>query len=373
METNTRLIVKSIVGDLRQGGSLATVGIDGDTDAVAEGRNVRLLGRSFAGGTDTLGFAEIFNGHVLATPSFTFDAFTSQAQAQVGTANYLMRAGHLQGIGFVSDATPANSHQIANMTIADCFEHIIDAHCNFIFNATTMPDGIITEEDIDTSDTAVGRLNVHKSQNFWNALVSQLGGGEEGGVQFYRPYFDRKNKLYYQPAPHFLATPPTTRGTITKDHIRGKPQVTVRNSAPGERVGQVQIVAVQSSNSVLTAKYPASQPGDGKIVVKDSGIWADTQGRADTLAQNLYEWLTRPYTIKIEVDPGVILFADDGLGIDIGNKVTVNYDGPTEDTATGAGMHINFSNQDFFVYRYSVTYDPVRKMGRGTLELEADN
>lgn len=372
MNYNSRIIVRSIVGDLKQGGTLVNAIVEGDTDALVIGDNISLIGKSYAG-ADDLEWREYFNGHVLNTPDYRFDTFKSEAQIQIGTANYLMRGGELQSIGFTEQGSPANSHQIATtMRISDCFEHIVDDHCNFVYDATTNAGGIITEESIEGTDTAVTRLNVHKG-NFWGALVQQLGGGEEGGVQFYRPYFNRKNKMFYQPAPHFLASAPTSKGTITKEHIRGRVRVTVRNSKPEERTGQVQIIAVATSNIVYEAKFPALLPGDGKIVVKDSGVWADSQGRADTLAQNLYEWLTRPYTLTLEVDPGLILFGDDGNGLDLGDKVSVTYDGATEDTATGAGVHLNLSAVDFFVYGYNVSLDANGKTGKATLTLEADN
>lgn len=372
MQAIDNFIVKSMRGDLRQGGTLVTALIEGETDALEFGHNVRLVGKAYAD-FDDMAYREIFNGHVLKTPPFSFETYTSQADISLGTANYLMRAGALQDIAFTEQSVPANDHQIApTMRISSCFSHIVESHCNFIYNATSTPDGIIFSQDIDTSDTAIARLNIRKSNNFWNVLMAQLGGGEEGGVQFYRPYLRRNNELVYQAAPLFLASPPTAKGTLTKDHIRGTVKATIHN-ADEDRVGQAQIVAVQSSNQVLEAKYPATQPCDGKIIVKDRGIWSDSQARADTLAQNLYEWLTRPYTLNLNVDPGLILFGDDGQGLDIGDRVTVTYDGPAEDSISGAGVHLALNAQDFWVYKYGITYDWRTKTGTGTLELEADN
>jgi hypothetical protein len=372
METINSLIVKSIKGDLRQGGSLVSATIDGDTDLLAAGDNVRLAGKAFADFDDPI-FREYFNGHVLEDPDFSFDAFESQAGVQIGTANYLMTE-RLQAIGFTEQGSPANDHQIApTMRISSCFSHIVERHCNFIFNATTMPDGIITETDIDTSDTALALFNVRGGPNFWQALVNQVSGGEEGGVQFYRPFFNRLNKLFSLPAVAFQTSPPASKGTLTKEHLRGKVRAIIRTGKLADMTGQVQLAAVQSANSVLTSKFPALLPTRGRIVVKNSGVFADVQARVDTLAQNLYDWLNRPYTLTIEVDPGLILFGDDGQGLDLGDKVTVTYDGPAEDAITGAGVHLNLSAQDFWVYKYGATFDSQGRMAKGTLELEADN
>jgi len=373
MDTINNFVVKKISGDLRQGGSLVTGTIDGDTDLLEFGDNVRLIGKALADFDDPV-YREIINGHVLETPDFNYGPFSSQASLRVGTANYLMQGGTLQDVAFTEQGSPANDHQIApTMRISSLFSHIVDSHCNFLFNATTAPDGIIFSTDYDTADTAVTRMNVRKSNNFWNALVNQLGGGEEGGVQFYRPYFRRDNELVYQPAAPFQGSPPSSKGVLTKEHLRGRVRVNIRNAKASERTGQVQIVAAAGDNSFFESAFPALQPTDGKIVIKDSGIWADSQARSDILAQNLYDWLTRPYTLNVEVDPGLILFGDDGQGLDIGDKIQVTYDGPAEDSITGAGVHLNLSSAVFWVYKYSVTYDVNTKSAKGSLELEADN
>ena len=372
MQTINSLVIKSMRGDLRQGGILVSGTIDGDTDLLISGDNVRLIGKAFAD-TDDPVFREYFNGHVLEDPDYNFDAFTSRAAVRIGTANYRM-TGRLQAIGFTEQGSPANDHQIAaTMRISSCFTHAVQRHCNFIFDATTMPDGIITETDIDTADTALARFNARGGGNFWQVLVNQYSGGEEGGVQFHRPYFNRLNKLFSLPAAPFQPSPPASKGTLTKEHLRGKVRVIVRNAKLADLTGQVQITAVQSSNSVLTSKFPALQPTRGRIVVKNSGIWADSQGDVDTMAQNLYNWLNRPYTLIVEVDPGLIIFGDDGKGLDLGDKITVTYDGPAEDAITGAGVSLDLSAQDFWVYKYGVTFDSEGRMAKGTLELEADN
>ena len=373
LETINNFVVKRISGDLRQGGSLVTGTVDGDTDLLEFGDNVRLTGKSLVD-FDDLEYRQIFTGHVLETPDFSFDPFSSQTSLRLGTANELMRGGTIQDIAFTEQVSPSNDHQIApTMRISALFTHVVEHHCNFIFHATRAPDGIIFSTDIDTADTAISRLNVHKDNNFWNALVNKLGGGEDGGVQFYRPYFRRSNELVYQPAPMFQSSPPTAKGTLTKEHLRGRVRVNIRNAKPQERTGQVNIVAVGGDNVFYEAKFPATTPTEGKIVVKDRGIWADSQARANILAQNVYDWLTRPYTLNVEVDPGLILFGDDGQGLDIGDKIAVTYNGPAEDSATGAGVHLNLSAQVFWVYKYDVTYDADAKSTKGTLELEADN
>lgn len=373
MRRRAELIPVTINGDLVRGGYQATGKVEGDTDAVSRGLNWRIMGRCGAGWLDP-DWREVFNGHVLANPDFSFSRYSSQAQFQAGTADALLAGESIQDISFTEQASPANNHQVTGLTIGKVVQHILQKHCNFLYDPTGAagsPDGIIAETDIDTSGTAVEIYNVRRSDNLWRTL-QQIGGGEEGGGEFYRPYFNRHNKFIYRPAPPFRSPLPAARGTLTKSHIRGTVQVRFHNSQPGERVGQVQLVAVKNATTVYDALYPA-QPADGKIVKLDSGVWAHSQARADVEAERLYKWKTRLYTITLEVDPGLILFGDDGLGLDLGDRVLLTFNGPAEDLATGAGVHLNLSAQSMFVYGLSIGYDLAGRAARASLTLEHDN
>lgn len=364
------LIPQQLVGDLRRGGYLLTGYVEGDTDAVSKGANWLLQGKSGSDWLD-LDWRQFFTGHLLGAPdNLQFDAYNSRAVIRAGTMNELLIGESLQAIGFTEQSSPANEHQITGMQLADIVEHIIKHHCNVIYHATDMPDGVITSTDIDTTNSVpLERYNVSKSENLWRSLQS-IGGGEEAG-EFYRCWFDRSNTFHYQAAPAFWATPPTSLGTLTKSHIRGQMQVKLRNNNPGETIGKVRITAIKNSNTIYTASSP-STPGDGQELPPRDGIWADTQSKADTQATRLYDWLTRAFTVTLEVDPGLILFGDDGSGIDLADKVAVTYDGPTEDAISGAGVHLNWSAKAFFVYGVRITFDIFGRMAQGLLILEED-
>jgi len=371
MQEATNILISRIEGDIRQGGSLVTGRVDGDTDALAHGDNLRLMGKSNSSFDDPE-WREFFNGHLVEDPDYDFDALTSGFSFKAGTPNYLMR-GRIQDVAFTEQAVPANDHQIApTMRLSSCFSHLISAHCNFLYNATTNPEGIIPSTDYATTDTALVRFNFNKSNIMWPSLVQQLGGGDEGGVQFFWPYFTRDGILHYQGAPHTRSL--TSKGTLTKEHLRGRVRVMTRNAKAEDKVAQVQIIAVGGDQTIYESVYPTT-PGDGNIVEKKSGIWADSQARADTLAQNLYEWLTRPYTIQVQVDAGLILFGDgsEATRLDLGDKLAITYDGPAEDAITGAGVHLDLSAQAFYVYKYWIPYNPLAKQAQGFLELEVDN
>lgn len=369
----SELAILSLDGDLKRGGYQVQGQVMGDTDAVTMGQNWRVMGKSLSSFVDPY-HREAFNGHVLASPDFSFTRYSSTGQFQAGTADNLLNGEAIQDISFTEQASPANNHQMTGLTIGLIVQHILQKHCNFIYDATGAagsPDGIITQTDIDTGSTPVEIYNVSKSDSIWRTL-QQIGGGEENGGEFYRPYFNRHNKFIYRQAPPFLSPKPTSRGTLTKSHIRGTVQVRFVNNQPGERVGQVQITAVKNSTTVYDSVYPANA-GNGKIIRMTSGVWANTQARADVLAERLYKWKTRLYTITLPVDPGLILWGDDGLGLDLGDRLLLTYNGPAEDATTGAGVHLNLNAQSMFVYGINIRYDADNRNGQGTLTLEHDN
>ena len=361
------LIPTRLSGDLRRGGWLLDGYVDGDIDLVSRGRNWRGEGKGLAGYIDSA-WRGWFDGHILADSDFTFGRYGSRATVQAGTADAFLRGESIQDISFAVAASPANSHEATSWKFANVVEHILQYHCNYIYDATGAagsPDGWITEMAIDTTDsTAFEVFIVNQSDNMWRVL-QQIGGGDEGGGDFHWPWFDRNNKFWYQLAPPFRGL--TSRGTIDKSHLRGQVQVKRNNSQPGQRVGQVQLTAVKNPTTVYTAKYPASV-SSGRIVKMDSGVWASSQTIANTRAQQLYEWLTRPYTVVIQVDPGLVLFET----LDLSQKITLSYAGSVEDATTGHGMTLDLSG-DYFIYKMDVSFNPADRTATATIEMEADN
>lgn len=370
MIKNNLLRPINLSGDLRRGGWLLEGELEGDTDAVSYGQNWQLRAKSGAGNSLDPEYRSIFDGHILSDPNeFEFNRLSSTIKIVAGTMNEFLEGEAVQAIGFSNNASPANDHQINGLDIASMVEHILRDHCNVVYNATTMPDGVVTSVNADTTNsTTMDRFNVDKSDNIWRTF-QDLGGGDTGG-EFYSVWFTRNNEFYYQPTPAFFVAPPTSKGTITKDHLIGTVKVKINNSLPRERIGQVELTAFGDYDTFYNAVYPTN-PGRGKILPAKSGVWAQSQARANTLALQLYGWLTRTYTLQIEVDAGLVLFGDDGKGLDLGDKVTFTYDGPLEDTKSGAGVHLDIDS-DFFVYGADISFDVAGKAASAILLLEQD-
>lgn len=370
MQTLNKLVPTSLNGDLRRGGYLVNAIVAGDTDAVSRWQNVIFDGKSLCQFRD-LTWREWINGHTIAAPdNLQVSRYNTQAQIRLGTYDAILRGLGVQDISFTEQSSPANEHQITGLQMVDIVNHIIRGHCNAVYNATTMPDGVITTLTIDTTNsTPVEYFNTNESRNLWSVL-QKIGGGENGG-EFYTCWFNRKNEFYYQPTPAFWTTPPTSKGTLTADHIKGM-TVKINNNQPGQQIGQVEMLTVKDFDTVYQSIYPAN-PGDGRKLRIKNGVWADSQARSDTLATRKYQWDSRQYTVVVELDVGLILYGDDGSGLDLADKVTLTYDGPTTDATTGHGFHVNFNAQDFFVYGININnFDVAGKNATGTVTLEMD-
>lgn len=367
------VIPTSLNGDLRRGGWLLSGQFEGDTDRVSARQAWILKAASHSGFVDFAG-RQVFNGHILGQPDFGFDRYISQATIQAGTVDAHLRGESLQSFSLADVASPANSHEATSWNFGQVVTHILQRHCNYLYSAdgsAGSPDGVVTETNIDvTNSTTFQQFIVRQSNNLW-ASLQQIGGGEEGGGEFYRVWCDRRNVIHYQPAPIFISPKPDAKGTLTQANLRGRVQVRYNNNQPGQRVGQVQILAVGGPSTVYSSSYPATA-GSGRIHRLDSGIWANSQARANVLSERLYKWLTRLYTLTVEVDAGLALLGDDGRGLDLGDRVLVTYNGPVE-AGTGAGVHLNLSAASFFVYGMQVNFDPAGESATVTLTLEQDN
>lgn len=376
MRSRPEITISGMDGDLRRGGWIYNASVAGDTDAVQPGEFIQVKGKALAGYVDSA--ARLAGeGYVLGRPDFSFDRYASQASFQFGTADNLLR-GSLQALSATVVSSPANSHQFTSFRFATVVNHILRAHCNFVYSATPgnngSPEGIIRTLDLDGSsvlfDVLSDRFIVNKSENIWSTL-QQIGGGEEGGGEFHRPYFDRRGVFHYQPAPPFISPTPTAKGTLTKDHLRGSVGVQFVADQFEQKTGQVTMVSGLRPGTIYNSKYPAS-PGLGRILQKQSGVWSQSQAAANTHAERLYRWLNRPYTLTVQVDPGLVLFGDDGTGLDLGNRILLTYNGPAEDSATGAGVHLNLSSQGFYIYAIRLQFDQARRTGTASLTLEYD-
>lgn len=360
------LIPQTIVASLSKGGVEATGTIEGDTGLLQRGDYIVLRGMSFAGYRDTEE-RDVLSGWLTSDPTpIRFDRYSSTVTVKFATSDGLLRGGSVQAISGVETTPQNNAHEWpAPMKISDNIFHVLQDHCNFV-QTTENPNGIIDTWFVDTAGSTQRDVFIMRaSDNLWSNL-QRYGGGEKTS-EFFRPWFDRYNTFYYQKAPAFWSTPPTSIGTLHDGLILGQPTINIRNTTPGDITGQVILETKGlATNTTYQSQYPASALA-GKIVRTTSGLWASSQADSNEKAQNLFRWLTRPYTMTVQIDPG-LLFFEGGRGIRLADAIDVVYDGP----ANNNGLHINLNNK-FYVYGYNVRYDYTRDTATATLTLEADN
>ncbi len=369
MISNSTLIPLQLNGSLTRGGWLGTNNVANDTDAVSRGLNIRSLGKSL-NKADML-WTEYFNAHVLSDPAYNFSRFNSNARFQVGTADAFFRGKRNHCISFAAVSSPDNSYEATSWNFGEIITHIVERHSNFIYDAdgsNGSPEGFIFSTDIDIINSIdIELFIVRDSNNMWSTL-QKIAAGE-----FYSIYFTRANKLVYKPLPMFISPQATAKGTLTKEHIKGPVRVSFPSGAAGQpgAIGQVDLMSFKNSTTIYKSTYP-STPVDGKIFKKHRGIWASSQANSDTIAERLYRWMTRNYTLSVNVPAGLVLYSDDGAGLELGDRVLVTYSGPSEDSSTGHGVHLNLSAQSMFVYGVDVKFSGAHE-ATATLTLEHDN
>ncbi len=347
----SRIIAQSIRANLFSGGAIARCYVDNDSDLVQRGDGIRV--------SDVSGDNTYLIGYTLDDINTSLSALRAITRFNIATPQAHL-TGRLQAIGFTEQASPSNDHQIApDMTFGDMVEHILVAHTNLIYDATSMPDGVVLSTNIDKSDAEIDRYNVRASNNLWQTITGQLSG-QNSNIQFYMPYFDKFGDFHYQPSPHFSA--PATQGELNRTNILAPMQVTTHS----RNVGQVEIAGIANGDTLYTSIHPSS-PTDGTIHQISQGIYVTDQTMLNDFAEGLYGWLSRPYTVRVEVRPEIVLYD----GLDIANRVDITYDGPAEDAIFGNGFHLDWSTQGFIVYGYEVEFDIPRNSARCWLDLEA--
>jgi hypothetical protein len=272
-----------------------------------------------------------FNGHLLPDPwEKIFQS--SEAPFSAFTAQEFLKRGEIQGIFFKSEASPANDHQITNMTLADIVEHCLGktgeyGHCNLVEDV--WPEGIITLNiDSTNSSAAVDEYEV-KQGNFWRRLQ------EIAEIDFYLLYVDKSNQLNYIPHPMFGATLPDPVLTITSSLLLEPLTVERLNT---EQIGQVKIQGITPRGLQITGKYP-TDPDPGPIITR-LGYLATADTLMATIAERVFKFENRGHRVTA-VLPGAI-----GLMLDLLDRVAIIY--------SSAADGISWTSKYFWIHQIKV-------------------
>lgn len=287
----------------------------------------------------------------------------SEAPFSSFTAQEFMKRAEIQGIFYKHVASaPANRHQIINMKLAMIVYEIFSGHSNLMEAGeastydTQLWSGSITTQtheegfvllDLDiTNSSTIDEYEV-KAGGFWQRLK------EIADIEFYQIYFDKNNILHYVPHPMFDATLPTATITLTNSLLLSPLTIDRRHT---EQVGQVQINGTTPQGLQITGKYP-TDPTAGPILYK-SGYLSDSASLMNTIAERMYKFQNRDYTVTAELSGAV------GLMLDLNDRVAITY--------TSSDDGITWSSKNFWVS--AITVEILSNFNAKTiLVLDAEN
>lgn len=316
-------IIAQITADLDNGGWESSGIVYNDANILSYNQQLNVWYNLFTqnGWTD---IAPAFLGHI--QPDIWTKVFQSSEAPWKGyTAQEFLKQGDIQGIYFKDTLYPANSHQITNMKFSDIVYHILTEHCNLV--TPTFENGIL-KLNIDSANSADISSWEIKDGNFWTRLQ------EIAKAEFYTVYVDKSNTLNYIPHPMF-GTLPDIVLSLTSDLLSEPLQFDKRNV---EAIGQIILHGNQPDGTQVTGTYPTNpEPGP---IIKKGGYLIDNDTDLDVVAQRMYLFDTRQYTVTAKIGNGI------GLMLELLDRIGITY--------TSIVDGINWSNKAFYINRITV-------------------
>lgn len=341
-------IIAKITADVNDGGWRATGEVLGDADKFDFYQEIEVWFDLYTSGGWEAFPRPGFKGH-LVPESWQKLLQTSRAPFGAFTAQEILKRGRIQGIFFKDEGSPANQHQINGMTYADIIEHNLGksgeyGHCNLVRGI--WPEGIITLDLDSANSSAVDEYDL-KEGNFWQRQQ------EIAEIDQYWLWVDKFNTLHFKPHPMFFGTLPTPVLTLTNDLLLEPLTIERRNP---ETIGQIKIQGHTPAGAQISGKYPPD-PTAGPIVVR-SGYLATTSSQMDTIAEWIYKFKNRDYTVQARIGNGL------GLLLDLMDRLQITY--------TSSADGISWSEKKFWLHKIEVE---LRRnfTAMTTLGLEAEN
>lgn len=340
-------VIGTIEGSISDGGWKMSGAILNDADRISFHQRVTVNFDLYVGGWEALP-RPAFNGHVIPE-KWRKRVMGSEAPFDAFTAQEFMKNGRIQGIFFRDVVSPANEHQITDMTYADIVSHIVGqpgeyGHCNLV--AGVWPEGIITTS-IETADSSPVDEYEVKEGIFWTRLL------EIAEIDFHILYFTKFNTLNYIIHPMFGALLPDPVLTLTSGLLAEPLEIENRNE---EGVGQVIIQGTTPAGSQISGRYP-TDPQPGPQVVRSGYLGADNSLMAD-IAERKYRFDNRSHTVTAKINNGV------GLLFGLLDRVAITYQSLVDG--------VNWTSKKFWVHEIKV--DVMSNFTAATiLKLEAEN
>jgi len=345
------VIALTYEGSLARGGWEATLRIGADGDALDDWQTVRIWHRDKWNGYDE-GWKRVMKGYALPK-EISRDWWRGDFDVVVATSHRMLRNMECQYIAFLQDATPANEHEMATLTLGAMIKHILDSHTNIIFHATNNPEGWAHYSNVDTS---VG------------GTFDWFGFGMERGLVRIWPtiasfadayglitYFSKDDNLFWGPHPMFDSPAPDKVVTLTTDFWTS---IRILKRKQEQAVRQAIITGDKDDGTTLIGTYPDLTAGTDWYYGHDEfgRVRCNDQTELDSIAERKQRFMNREYDVVLETW---------GLwDLEMGDRVGITY--------ANAADGIDWSDKDFYVQSVQVTIDlkdPKRKGKKGKIVL----
>jgi hypothetical protein len=233
------------------------------------------------------------------------------------TSQVILQKLEVQALGWTQRAAPANNHQLVDLTLGAMARHILEEHCNVVYDAVANPNGWAALTWLDDAEGDSFGYFVTSRGTIWG-IVQELAN--HGG---FVAFFDKRDRLHFDYHPMFIPPPKT----VTLDE-----ELWYEITATPRDLDVNQVVATgrQDDGTDLRSAYPADKGLYGRE--ESVAVRATTQLNLDTVAEYWYRYLTRPHDLEITTW---------ATNLDLGDLVGVTY--------TNADLGIAWTDEDFIV------------------------
>lgn len=349
MQIYNDIEINRIDGDIQRGGWQISGKVLNDADAIDENERVQVFVRTKADGGWDMNYMRRFVGFALPQ-NIRRHHDRSEMSFIASTSDAYLKRGRVQGIYFTEQAAPSNEHQIANLNSGRIVNHLIDGHTN-MGPSTPAPNGWVNLDDIDITNSAdLTVLALHEGI-IWER-IRQLAENE-----FYICYFDKEDQFHYIPHPAFNAVLPAVTMVWDNSFITEPLEIIPRADA---RIRQVILNALQDAGTIITSSRPA-QPAIGEPEaygekLELTRLRCNSQTQLNTWALRRYQWENRDFTVRVH-RAGIA-----GVFFELMDRIQITY--------SSAVDGISWTNQDFFIHRIEVSFDPKERSGHTVFTLE---
>lgn len=263
--------------------------------------------------------------------ALTVDWEKERLGAIVVTSHDLLNLCEIQPVGYAQHPTPTHAHQLTTLSIPHIVKHMLEGHTNFVYNASSNPDGWVTLNGIDLTagDSTFTRFSVRRGY-IW-PIIQKLASDEAKVA-----YFDRSDDLYYDYHPMFKSPLPSK--VVTLD---ASMWISITPVPRQGKTAQIRARGEQDDGTIVEAVYPPVAKGYGRVTPVN--VRCNDPATLAAIAEYEYRWQTRPYDLVVKMK---------ACRLGLGDRVGITFSGIAH-----TGEKIDWHDEDFYVQSVSYAFD----------------